>query len=103
DVCQNGAAPDITFTGANGTSPYTFIYTINGGAPQTVTTTAGNDSVTVSVPTGTVGPFVYDLVSVSSATTPSCSQSQTGSATVNVLELPTVAISTTTPTVCFNT
>ncbi len=103
DVCQNGAAPNITFTGANGTSPYTFTYTINGGTPQTVTTTAGNDSVTVSVPTATVGAFVYDLVSVSSATTPSCSQSQTGSATVNVLALPTVAISTTTASVCFNT
>ena len=32
-VCQNSTpAPDITFTGANGTAPYTFTYKINAGA-----------------------------------------------------------------------
>jgi len=30
-VCQNSSAPDITFTGANGTAPYTFTYQVNGG------------------------------------------------------------------------
>ena len=27
-VCQGASAPDITFTGANGTEPYTLNYTI---------------------------------------------------------------------------
>ena len=40
-VCQNGASPVITFTGANATAPYTFTYNINGGANQTVSSGAG--------------------------------------------------------------
>ena len=37
-VCQDAAAPLITFTGSTGSSPYTFTYKINGGSDQTVTT-----------------------------------------------------------------
>jgi len=36
-VCENTAAPSITFTGAGGTAPYTFTFTINGGVNQMVT------------------------------------------------------------------
>ena len=94
EVCQNDAAPTITFTGANGTAPYTFTYTINGGANQTVVST-GN-TATVTAPTGTVGQFDYSLVSVMDASTTTCSQAQTGTATVTVNPLPTVTISGTT-------
>ena len=90
-VCQNATPPDVTFTGASGTAPYTFTYNINGGASQTVTTTTGN-SATVQAPTGTVGTFVYNLVSVQDASSTACSQNQSGTFTVNVNALPTATI-----------
>ncbi|OXB00210.1 hypothetical protein B0A75_09710, partial [Flavobacterium oncorhynchi] len=98
-VCQNAATPNITFTGANGTAPYTFTYKVNGGADQTVTTTVGN-SVTVAQPTGTTGSFVYTLVSVKEGST-GCEELQTGSATITINELPTAVISGT-DNVCQN-
>ncbi|MFZ4796121.1 MAG: PKD-like domain-containing protein [Bacteroidia bacterium] len=85
-VCINTSSPDITFTGANGTIPYTFTYKINGGADQTVTTTSGN-SVTVAAPTSTSGTFTYSLVGVQDFY--GCNQSQSGSAIINVNPLPT--------------
>ena len=33
-ACYNTTAPIVTFTGANGTAPYTFTYNINGGQPK---------------------------------------------------------------------
>ena len=99
-VCQNATSPNITFTGAGGTAPYTFTYTISGGSNQTVTTTSGS-SVTVAAPTGTSGIFTYALVSVRDASSSACLQSQIGSAVVTVNPLPTAAISGTTA-VCQN-
>ena len=61
-VCENGAEPTITFTGANATAPYTFTYNIDGGANQTVTS-VGN-TATITAPTGTVGSFTLNIVSV---------------------------------------
>lgn len=100
DVCLNAPSPDVTFTGSAGTAPYTFTYNINGGPNQTVTTTSGN-SVTVSVPTSTVGTFTYNLVSVQDASPNLCSQAQTGSVVINVNPLPTATIDGTI-TVCEN-
>jgi len=96
-LCQNDAAPTITFTGANGTAPYTFTYNINGGASQTVTSVG--TTATVTAPTSTVGTFDYNLVSVSDASATSCSQAQTGTATVTINPLPTATVSGTI-TVC---
>ena len=97
-VCQNAAAPVVTFTGASGTAPYTFTYTINGGSNQTVTTVSGN-SVTVTVPTGTAGSFTYNLVSVMDGTATTCSQAQSGSVVIVVNPLPTATITGAT-TIC---
>lgn len=99
-VCLNAAAPDITFTGSNGTAPYTFTYTINGGPAQVVTTTAGN-SVTVPVPTNVTGTFTYNLVNVKEGSGTGCIQSQTGSVAVTVNALPVATIAGN-ATVCLN-
>lgn len=65
-VCQNGAQPLITFEvkDDNGKEPYTFTYTINGGAPINVSTTGNNKSITVSAPTGVAKTFTYILLGV---------------------------------------
>ena len=99
NVCKEETSPAITFTGSNGTTPYTFTYKINGGDEQTLTTTTGN-SATVNQGTGSIGTFTYTLVSVSDANT--CSQNQSGTAIITVNELPTAEISGTT-TVNHNT
>jgi gliding motility-associated-like protein len=91
-VCLGDAAPTITFTGANGTAPYTFTYTINGGANTTVTSVG--TTATVSAPTGAAGTFAYNLVSVSENSATNCSQAQVGTATVIVNPLPTATIGT---------
>lgn len=94
-VCENATSPLVTFTGATGTAPYTFTYTINGGTPLTVTTTAGN-SVTVPVPTAAPGTYIYSLINVTDGTATACTQNQTGSVTIQVNPLPTATISGTT-------
>src|SRR6185312_7520052 len=98
-VCQNGTQPNITFTGAGGTAPYTFIYKINGGTNQTVTTTSGN-SVTVAAPTATTGTFAYTLVSVQDASTTACVQTQSGTATITVNEPVSITTPPSDATVC---
>ncbi|MXO04640.1 gliding motility-associated C-terminal domain-containing protein, partial [Flavobacterium sp. HBTb2-11-1] len=99
EVCKNGTSPLVTFTGANGTEPYTFKYTVNGGAEQSITTVSGS-SVTVAAPTNASGDLIYELASVSDNS--SCGQPQTGSAAIKVNELPTATISSTDSEVCQN-
>ena len=55
-VCINSTPnPVITFTGINGTPPYTFTYTINGVSQPTISTTGTNNSITLNASTGTAG------------------------------------------------
>jgi hypothetical protein len=89
-ICKNASSPNITFTGATGTAPFTFTYNINSGGNLTVTTTSGN-SVTVAAPTSTSGSFEYTLVNVIDASSTLCSQAQSGTATITVNPLPVVA------------
>ncbi len=89
-VCQEDVAPVVTFEGTNGSSDYTFTYSLNGGASQTITTSGTNEAV-ITVPTTTSGTFTYVLQSVEDVAT-GCSQSQSGTATVTVNPLPDATI-----------
>lgn len=102
-VCRNATAPLVTFTGSNGTAPYTFTYNINGGANQTVTTTAGNSTVTVAASTATAGPFTYTVTSVTDGSPQACANNGLNQfITITVNPLPTAVVSTNLTTVCVN-
>ncbi len=97
-VCQNATSPVLNFSGSNGLAPYTFTYTINNGTAQTITTVSGN-SISLNIPTGSTGLFVYELISVSDNN--NCTQLLNSTATINVNELPVGSITGTT-IVCEN-
>lgn len=100
-VCKDAAAPNVVFTGAGSTAPYTFTYRINGGSPVQVSTTSGN-SVSVPVSTSAPGTYVYELLNVSDGASTHCGQTQTGSVTITVNPLPVASIAGTIQ-VCRNT
>lgn len=101
-VCLGGTSPIITFTGSGGTAPYTFTYTINGGANQTIATTTGNN-VTVAAPTTTAGTFVYNLISVHDAANPTTERPSPGIATVIISAPPLVNFTFTNDNSCSGT
>lgn len=100
-VCKDDPNPIILFTGANATPPYTFTYTVNNGANQTVTTTGSNDTVSITVSTTTADTLVYTLVSVQESSSMACLQLQDSSATIIINPLPVATITGTTQ-VCQN-
>jgi gliding motility-associated-like protein len=89
-VCKNDSNPVVTLTGSNGTAPYTFTYTINGGANQTIVSSGNNAIIPSSI--AVAGTTVYSLVSVQDSSISSCSQSQTGVATIIVNPTPNLVI-----------
>jgi hypothetical protein len=90
EVCKNASAPNITFTSATGTAPYTFTYTVNNGSPQTVVSTGNTATIVAS--TAIDGIYTYNLLGVQDASTSTCYQSQNGSAVVTIDTLPTATI-----------
>ncbi len=87
-ICEYDISPTITFTGVNGTTPYTFTYNINGGPNLTVTSVGTTASVVV--PNNPSGVYTYNLVSVEESSASNCSQTQVGSAVITINSLPVV-------------
>lgn len=85
EICKGDApAPIITMGALGGTPPYTFTYSINGGADQTIST-----PYTLKVDVTNAGNFKYTILSVKDAT--GLIESQNGKeVTIKVNELPTV-------------
>ena len=69
-VCQNGTQPVVTFTGSNGTAPYTFNYSINSN-PYFVGPTTGNNA-SVTLPIATAGNYTVTLISVQDSSSSAC-------------------------------
>jgi gliding motility-associated-like protein len=92
-VCQNAAAPDVTFTNPM-TLPIIVTYNINGTVQPTIAV-AQSSSVSVAASTTSAGVFVYNLVSAVYQAAPACSNnlSQSATVTVNALPAPTLSSS----------
>ncbi len=88
-VCQGKSGINITFKGSGGTSPYTFVYRMNGGAFQSIKTSETGNDVTLAVQTTQPGVFEYSLDSVSDQFGQLIAQP--GKATVTVNEMPTIS------------
>ena len=87
NACLNSTSPTITLTGSNGTPPYTFTYKLNGGAETTIQTSGASSTASINVPTNTVTTYTYSLVNVLDGSSQACSQTVSGSAIVNIIEL----------------
>ncbi|MFA6127960.1 MAG: choice-of-anchor L domain-containing protein [Bacteroidales bacterium] len=90
-VCKNASAPTITFTNPQAT-PVSVLYSING-INQTAVDIGASTTATVTAPTTVSGTFIYSLVSIAYQTLPACSNSITGTSTVNITEPPYATIS----------
>jgi PKD repeat protein len=88
-ICQN-STENITFTASGGTAPYTFIYTLNGSAPITISSTGSNSTATVLINSGTLGSFNYNLVSVEDSAAGHTPIMVSGNVNMNVVAAPTV-------------
>jgi PKD repeat protein len=92
-VCQSTTNPLATFVGSNGTAPYSFNYTVNGGNVQTIATTGLSNTVTL--PISTIGLTKIKLVGVTDVN--NCSRVLNDS--VMIVINPSVAATITTPVI----
>lgn len=91
----NGTATICSGTGSNfsfsGTPNATVVYTVNGGANKTIVLNAAGTAI---LPSGNLTATTsYQLISVSSATTPVCTAPLAGSAVLTIKALPVATIS----------
>lgn len=85
-VCeQSSNQPQIKFTGSTGVAPYTFVYKINSGTNQSVSTLSGNSTL-VNAPTNVAGTYKYTLISVTDSK--GCSKTLNLETTITVSPLP---------------
>ncbi len=101
--CENVSSPIVTFTGANGTTPYTFTYTKSGVGGNTLSTTSGN-STTITIPSTPSSNNTFSINSISDNN--GCTQAVTGQSntvTIKPIETPTLTCGTsTTSSASFN-
>jgi len=89
-VCQNDKHNRVIFRGENGSLPYTFKYTINGGITQNIL--SNNDTISIAQTHQSSGDFNYHLIQVDDANAPYCSQVLDESVNINVLPKPNASI-----------
>lgn len=90
EVCQNDTEPVVTFTGADGTAPYTFTYSLNGGPDMFISTAVGSNDVSFNVPTNIVTTYNYVITEIVEGSAIGCSQVQNVTTSVVVNPLPII-------------
>lgn len=81
--------PQVTFTGSDGTAPYTFTYSINNG-PDQLAVSNGGGTITFGHSTNQVGTFTYTISHIVEGSLLACEQDQLVSTTVTIHDLPNV-------------
>ncbi len=80
-VCKNANSTPLAVTGANGSAPYSFTYTVNNGQTQTL-----NTPNTIFPGSTTVGTYVFKILTVSDAN--NCKSTLNNlTSTINVIAL----------------
>lgn len=95
DICQHSLPTPVTFTGHGGVTPYVFNYTLNNVLQPELSTAIGDSSITIYLPTDTVGVYTYSLISVTDSNTAVCTHPQTGDAIITVKTKPIANFSAT--------
>lgn len=111
-ACQVAGAQSITLTGAGGTRPYTFTYSINGVVQPTVVSDPGLDTKVLTVST-VVGNYVYKISNIQDASSSTCIRNYVApneptatvlmqaTSTATILGTTTVCKDATAPTITF--
>ena len=94
-ICE-GSTAQLTF-GGTGDYPLSIVWSNGTGTNQTATLSSGTSVIVPVTPAATT---IYNLVSVSDGTLPTCSATQTGSATVTVRQPLSAGTATTSPAFC---
>ena len=101
--CDNVSSPTVTFTGTNGTEPYTFTYSKNGTGGNTLVTTSGN-TANISITATPASTNTFEITKI--ADNNGCTKNITGQSnkvTIKAIEKPTITCgNSTTSSITYN-
>lgn len=89
DTVNMNASASVILSATGAALPVTYTYTVNGGAPQTVTSSASSADVSLTVATGSLGTVLYTVTSVTDAHGNACN-TVLGSHSVEVVNVSVV-------------
>jgi len=101
--CDNVSSPTVTFTGSNGTAPYTFTYSKNGTGGSTLVTSSGN-TASIIIPSTPASVNSFEITKITDNN--GCTKDITGQSnkvTIKAIEKPTLTCgNSTTSSITYN-